>query len=291
MNKRHLGSLEVSALGLGCMGMSEFYGGRDDAEAIATIHRALELGVTFLDTADMYGVGRNEELVGHAIRGRRDRSCSRPSSAMCAVEDGAFLGINGGPTMCARPATPACGGSASRRSISITSIASTPKRRSRRRSGAMAELVQAGKVRHLGLSEAGTADDPPRRTPSIRSRRCRPNIRCGAAIPKTRFCRPCANSASASCRTARSAAASSPGRSRASTISPPTTTAATSPRFQGENFAKNLDLVARDRGDRARRRAARRPSSRSPGCWRRATTSCRSPAPSGALTSRKTSAL
>ena len=73
MEKRMLGQgLAVSALGLGCMGMSDFYGGRDDAEALATLHRAMELGVTFFDTADMYGMGRNEELLGRAIKGRRD---------------------------------------------------------------------------------------------------------------------------------------------------------------------------------------------------------------------------
>ena len=90
MEKRTLGrsGLEVSALGLGCMGMSEFYGPGDDAESIATIHRALDLGVSFLDTADMYGSGRNEELVGRAIAGRRDEVvlATKFGIVACAVE-------------------------------------------------------------------------------------------------------------------------------------------------------------------------------------------------------------
>ncbi|HEY4997691.1 MAG TPA: aldo/keto reductase, partial [Usitatibacter sp.] len=98
MRSRKLGAgLEVSAVGLGCMGMSEFYGGRDEAESIATIHRALELGVTFLDTADMYGVGRNEELVGRALQGRRKGVILATKFGNMRGADGSFRGVNGKP--------------------------------------------------------------------------------------------------------------------------------------------------------------------------------------------------
>ena len=97
MEQRQLGNqgLVVSELGLGCMGMSEFYGTTDESEAIATIHRALELGVTLLDTADMYGVGHNEELVGKAIKDRRDRVIIATKFGNVRGSDGSFLGVNG----------------------------------------------------------------------------------------------------------------------------------------------------------------------------------------------------
>ena len=158
MDRRTLGrgdaALEVSAEGLGCMGMSEFYGSADEGEAIATIQRALELGVDFLDTADMYGPFTNEQLVGKAIAGRRDDVVLATKFANVRGENGEFLGVRGD----AEYVREACDASLQRLGVDHIDLyyqhrvdVDTPIEET---VGAMAELVQQGKVRHLGLSEA-----------------------------------------------------------------------------------------------------------------------------------------
>jgi aryl-alcohol dehydrogenase-like predicted oxidoreductase len=158
ITRRTLGSgsaaLEVSALGLGCMGMSEFYGTGDEATGIATIHRALDLGATFLDTADMYGPFTNEQLVGKAIAGRRDEVQLATKFGNERNPDGSWVGINGRPEY----VHAACDASLARLGVDHIDLyyqhrvdTTVPIEET---VGAMAQLVEAGKVRHLGLSEA-----------------------------------------------------------------------------------------------------------------------------------------
>ena len=157
MEERTLGQgLEVSAIGLGCMGMSEFYGARDEQEALETIHRALDLGVTFLDTADMYGPFTNEKLVARAISGRRDEVQLATKFGNVRGENGEWLGIRGDADYVRQ----ACEASLARLGVDhidlyyqhrvdkSTEIEETV--------GTMGELVEAGKVRHIGLSEASS---------------------------------------------------------------------------------------------------------------------------------------
>jgi aryl-alcohol dehydrogenase-like predicted oxidoreductase len=157
MNTRKLGKsgLVVSSMGLGCMGMSEFYAGRDEKEAIATIHRALEIGINLLDTADMYGPFTNEELVGRAIKGRRDEVVLATKFGNVRSEDGSFRGINGRPEY----VITACELSLRRLSVDTIDLyyqhRVDPNTPIEDTVGAMTQLVEQGKVRHIGLSEAG----------------------------------------------------------------------------------------------------------------------------------------
>jgi aryl-alcohol dehydrogenase-like predicted oxidoreductase len=157
MQTRHLGSLQVSEIGLGCMGMSEFYGTGDEAESIATIRRALELGCNFLDTADMYGPFTNERLVGRAIAGRRADVVLATKFGNERREDGSYVGVNGRPEY----VLAACDASLARLGVDHIDLyyqhRVDPAVPIEDTVGAMASLVQAGKVRHLGLSEAAPA--------------------------------------------------------------------------------------------------------------------------------------
>jgi aryl-alcohol dehydrogenase-like predicted oxidoreductase len=155
--QRYLGrtGLRVSALGLGCMGMSEFYGSTDDAESLATLHRALDLGMNFLDTADIYGCGRNEELVGRALRGRRDQAVLATKFGNVRDKDGRWMGVNGRPEYIFQSCD------ASLRRLGVAHIDLYYQHRVddkvpiEETVGAMAQLVEQGKVRYIGLSEAG----------------------------------------------------------------------------------------------------------------------------------------
>ena len=246
MEQRTLGrqGLVVSELGLGCMGMSEFYGTPDENESIATIHRAIELGATFLDTADMYGPFTNEQLVGKALSGRRDKVVLATKFGNERRPDGSWIGINGRPEY----VRAACDASLKRLGVEVIDLyyqhRVDPKTPIEETVGAMAELVQAGKVRYLGLSEA--APETIRRAHAVHP----------ISALQTEYSLWSRDPEEAVLPTLRELGigfvAYSPlgrgfltGQYRRPEDLPADDRRRSMPRFQGENFQKNLELVQR----------------------------------------------
>jgi aryl-alcohol dehydrogenase-like predicted oxidoreductase len=246
MEARRLGksSLIVSEIGLGCMGMSEFYGATDEAESIATIHEAIDRGVTLLDTANVYGLGRNEELVGRAITGRRNEIILATKFGIVRDDDGRSFGVNGRPEY----AQQCC--EASLRRLRIPTIdlyylhRVDPSVPIEETVGAMARLIEQGKVRYLGLSEAG-AKTVSRAHATHPIAALQNEYSLWTRDPEDEILGVCRELGIGLVAYSPLGRGFLTGQVRRFEDFAPDDYRRNSPRFQGENFQKNLELVAR----------------------------------------------
>ena len=290
MKQRKLGAhgLVVSAIGLGCSGMSGDYGVPDDVEFTATIHRAIDLGLNLFDTSDAYSAGKNEELLGRAIKGRRNGLIIASKFGNVRGPNGERGGVNGKPEYI----PVACEASLKRLGIDVIDLyyqhRVDPGVPIEDTVGAMSRLVEQGKVRYLGLCEAGPTPSGARMR-CIRSRRSRPSTRCGPATSRHNILpviRTLGVGLVPYCPLGRGFLSGGFAQPRRPDPDRP---AARPSALPGGQFRAEPQ-PARDRSRRSPApRAAPWRRSRSPGCCRAATTSCRSPAPSAALIWSRTS--
>ena len=246
MPRRKLGNggPSVSAIGLGCMGMSDAYGPADEATSIETIHRALDLGINFLDTADVYGPQKNERLVGRAIRDRRHRVVLATKFGNVRSQDGAWVGVNGKPEYVRQ----ACDASLQRLGVDVIDLyyqhRVDPRTPIEDTVGAMAELVRAGKVRHLGLSEA--AAQTLRRAQAVHPiAALQTEYSLWTRDPEQAILPTCRELGIAFVAYSPLGRGFLTGRFQSADDLPAGDWRRNSPRFQGENFERNLEIVRR----------------------------------------------